>query len=303
MTMTKQETIQAIEELKKRRNAVILAHNYQIGEVQDAADYTGDSLGLSQEAAKSEAAVIVFCGVHFMAETAAILSPRKIVLLPDPHAGCPMADMITASELREWKARYPGRKVVCYVNTTAEVKAESDVCCTSSNAVKVVNSIPDNEILFVPDKNLAAYVARQTNKKIIGWDGYCYVHNQILADDVMAKKRRYPGAEVWVHPECRPEVIDLADRILSTGQMVKAARETAAKEILIGTEVGILHRLRKENPNPAFYPVKDLAVCSNMKKITLIKVLKSLEEMKFRIEVPQPISEKARGAIEKMIRI
>jgi quinolinate synthase len=301
--VTLQETIQAIEELKKRRNAVILAHNYEIGEVQDVADYTGDSLGLSQEAAKIEAPVIVFCGVHFMAETAAILSPQKTVLLPDLHAGCPMADMITASELRNWKARYPGRKVVCYVNTTAEVKAESDICCTSSNAVRVANSIPDDEILFVPDKNLASYVASQTNKKIIGWDGYCYVHNRILADDVLAKKRRYPGAEVWVHPECRPEVIDLADRVLSTGQMVKAARETAAEEVLIGTEAGILHRLRKENPKPAFYPVKDLALCSNMKKINLIKVLKSLEEMKFRVEVPQPTSERARGAIEKMIRI
>jgi quinolinate synthase len=301
--MTRQETIQTIEELKKRRNAVILAHNYQIGEVQDVADYTGDSLGLSQEAAKIEAPVIVFCGVHFMAETAAILSPQKTVLLPDLHAGCPMADMITAQELRDWKARYPGRKVVCYVNTTAEVKAESDVCCTSSNAVRIANSIPDDEILFVPDKNLASYVARKTDKKIIGWDGYCYVHNQIFADDILAKKRRYPGAEVWVHPECRPEVIDLADRVLSTGQMVKAARETAAEEVLIGTEVGILHRLRKENPKPAFYPVKDLAFCSNMKKINLIKVLKSLVEMKFRVEVPQPTNERARGAIEKMIRI
>jgi quinolinate synthase len=301
--MTREETVQAVEELKKRRNAVILAHNYQIGEVQDVADYTGDSLGLSQEAAKSEAAVIVFCGVHFMAETAAILSPRKTVLLPDLHAGCPMADMITAAELRDWKARYPGRKVVCYVNTTAEVKAESDVCCTSSNAVRVVNSIPDDEILFVPDKNLASYVARQTNKKIISWDGYCYIHNRILADDVLAKKRRYPGAEVWVHPECRPEVIDLADRVLSTGQMAKAARETAAEEVLIGTEAGILHRLRKENPKPAFYPVKDLALCSNMKKINLIKVWKSLEEVKFRVEVPQEMSERARGAIEKMIKI
>jgi quinolinate synthase len=302
-SMNRRETLEAIEELKKRRNAVILAHNYQIGEVQDAADYTGDSLGLSQEAAKIEAAVIVFCGVHFMAETAAILSPQKTVLLPDPHAGCPMADMITAAELRDWKARYPGRKVVCYVNTTAEVKAESDVCCTSSNAVRVVNSIPDDEVLFVPDKNLAAYVARQTNKKVIGWDGYCYVHNRILAVDVLTKKRRHPEAEVWVHPECRPEVIDLADRVLSTGQMVKAAKETTAKEVLIGTEAGILHRLRKENPNAAFYPVKDLALCSNMKKITLLKVLKSLEEMKFRVEVPPSISEKARGAIEKMIII
>jgi quinolinate synthase len=302
-SMTKEETLGRIAELRKERQAVILAHNYQIGEVQDIADYTGDSLGLSQEAARSGAEVIVFCGVHFMAETAAILSPQKTVLLPDLHAGCPMADMITAQELRDWKARYPGRKVVSYVNTTAEVKAESDVCCTSSNAVRVVESIPDDEILFAPDKNLAAYVSRQTKKKIIAWDGYCYVHNQILAADVLARKQQHPAAEVWVHPECRPEVIDLADKVVSTGNMVKAARETSAKEVLIGTEAGILHRLRKENSHTAFYPVKDLAFCSNMKKINLIKVWKALEEMQFRVEVPALISQRARGAIEKMIRI
>jgi len=301
--MNKEEILGRIAELRKERKAVILAHNYQIGEVQDIADYTGDSLGLSQEAARSSAEVIVFCGVHFMAETAAILSPQKTVLLPDLHAGCPMADMITAQELREWKARYPGRKVVSYVNTTAEVKAESEICCTSSNAVKVVNSLPDDEILFAPDKNLAAYVARQTKKKIIAWDGYCYVHNQILAADVQARKKTNPEAEVWVHPECRPEVIDLADKVISTGNMVKAARETSAKEVLVGTEAGILYRLRKENPRTAFYPVKDLAFCSNMKKINLIKVWKALEEMQFHVEVPAAISQRARGAIEKMIQI
>ena len=301
--MTKSEISARIAELKARRNAVILAHNYQIDEVQDIADYTGDSLGLSQEAARIDAEVIVFCGVHFMAETAAILSPQKTVLLPDPHAGCLMADMITAEELRNWKTRYPGRKVVCYVNTTAEVKAESDICCTSSNAVAVVESLPDEEILFVPDKNLAAYVARRTRKKIIAWDGYCYVHNRILAADVLAKKKEYPGAEVWVHPECRPEVIDLADRVISTGFMVKAARETTAGQVIIGTEAGILHRLKKENPQTAFYPVKDGAFCSNMKKINLRKVWKALEEMKFKVEVPLEIAQRARGAIERMIRI
>jgi quinolinate synthase len=301
--MTKEEVLGRIAELRRERKAVILAHNYQIAEVQDIADYTGDSLGLSQEAARSGAEVIVFCGVHFMAETAAILSPHKTVLLPDPHAGCPMADMITAPELRDWKARYPGRKVVSYVNTTAEVKAESDICCTSSNAVRVVNSLPDEEILFAPDKNLAAYVARRTKKKIIAWDGYCYVHNQILAADVRAKKDRHPQAEVWVHPECRPEVIDLADKVVSTGHMVQAARETSAREVLIGTEAGILHRLRAENPRTAFFPVKDLAFCSNMKKINLIKVWKALEGMQFRVEVPPAVSQRARGAIEKMIQI
>jgi quinolinate synthase len=301
--ITREQVAARIQRLKAEKNAVILAHNYQIGEVQDMADYTGDSLGLSRQAAAAEAEVIVFCGVHFMAETAAILSPQKTVLLPDLHAGCPMADMITAAELRDWKKKYPGRKVVSYVNTTAEVKAESDICCTSSNAVKVVNSIGDDEILFVPDKNLAAYVARQTKKKIIAWDGYCYVHNRIYASDVLSRKRLYPGAEVWVHPECRPEVIDLADKVLSTGQMVKAAGETAAKEVIIGTEAGIIYRLRKENPATEFYPIKDLALCSNMKKITLIKVRKALEEMKFKIEVPAEISRKARGAIERMIKI
>ena len=211
--------------------------------------------------------------------------------------------MITAQELRDWKAKYPGRKVVCYVNTTAEVKAESDVCCTSSNAVRVVNSIPDEEILFVPDKNLAAYVARQTGKKIIAWDGCCYVHDRILAADVQARKRLHPDAEVWVHPECRPEVIDLADRVISTGHMVTAARATRAAEVIVGTEAGIIYRLKKENPKTAFYPVKDMAFCSNMKKVNLRKVLAALEEMKYRIEVPQDISRRARGAIEKMIQL
>jgi quinolinate synthase len=301
--MTRQDMISRIGELRRERRAVILAHNYQIPEVQDIADYTGDSLGLSQEAAQSGADVIVFCGVHFMAETAAILSPEKVVLLPDLHAGCPMAETITAGELRDWKAKYPGRKVVCYVNTTAEVKAESDVCCTSSNAIRVVNSIPDEKLLFVPDKNLAAYVARQTGKKIIAWDGCCYVHDRIRAGDVLAKKKQHPKAEVWVHPECRPDVIDLADKVLSTGQMVTAARQTKAAEVLVGTEGGIIHRLKKENSAASFFPVRDMAFCSNMKKINLHKVLAALEEMKYRVEVPPDISRRARGAIEKMIRL
>lgn len=289
--------------MKKERNAIILAHNYQIGEVQDVADFIGDSLELSQKAAKLDAFIIVFCGVHFMAETAAILAPDKTVLIPDIKAGCPMADMINATELREWKKNYPGSKVVCYVNTTAEVKAECDICCTSSNALKVVESLDTNEILFAPDKNLAAYVARHTKKKIVAWDGYCYVHNNILAKDVREKKEKYPAAEVWVHPECRPEVIDLADRVLSTGKMIKSARETTKKQIIIGTESGIIYRLKKENPKKNFYPAKDLAFCYNMKKINLIKVLKALEEMIYRVEVPFEISQRARGAIEKMVSL
>ncbi len=292
-----------INRLKERRQAVILAHNYQIGEVQDVADFVGDSLELSQMAAKLEADVIVFCGVHFMAETAAILAPDKTILMPALDAGCPMADLITAAELREWKEQYPGRKVVCYVNTSAEVKAECDVCCTSSNAVRVVESVEGEEILFAPDKNLAAYVARYSKKKIIPWDGYCYVHHNIGARDVRGKKEQFPAAEVWVHPECRPEVIDLADKVLSTGKMIKEARITKKVDILIGTEAGIIHRLKKENPEKNFHPVKELALCSNMKKTDLRKVFRSLEKMKFKVEVPPGISRRARGAIEKMVRI
>jgi quinolinate synthase len=301
--MIKDQVTARIGKLKRERGAVILAHNYQIGEVQDIADYVGDSLGLSQQAVTAPAGIIVFCGVHFMAETAAILSPQKTVLLPDREAGCPMADMINAQELRDWKSKYPGRKVVSYVNTTAEVKAESDVCCTSSNAVRVVDSVEGDEVLFVPDKNLASYVARRSKKKIIAWDGCCYVHDRILAADVLAKKKVHPGAEVWVHPECRPEVIDLADQVLSTGQMVKAAADTRASDVLIGTEAGILYRLEKENPAVAFWAVKDTAFCANMKKITLVKVEMALAEMKFKIEVDPDVSRRARGAIERMISL
>jgi len=299
----KEALSQKIRELKKKRNAVILAHNYQLGEVQDVADFIGDSLELSQKAAAVKEDVIVFCGVHFMAETASILSPKKTVLLPEIHAGCPMADMITAVELVAWKKKYPGKPVVCYVNTTAEVKAECDICCTSSNAVSVVNSLDSHEILFAPDKNLAAWVARQVSRIIIPWDGYCYIHNNILARDVREKKKMYPEAEVWVHPECRPEVIDLADKVLSTGKMVKEARLTEAGEVIIGTEAGIIYRLKHENPAKNFYPAHDLAFCANMKKINLRKVHAALEQMIYRVQVPPEISRRARGAIEKMVRL
>jgi quinolinate synthase len=302
--MKKEEIVDRIGELKEKRKAIILAHNYQIGEVQDAADFVGDSLQLSQKAAQiREAEVIVFCGVHFMAETAAILSPNKTVLIPEIKAGCPMADMITASELLEWKKRYPGRKAVCYVNTTAEVKAECDVCCTSSNALKVVDSVDGDEVLFAPDKNLAAYVARFTEKRIIPWDGYCYVHHRILLRDLKEKKRLYPEAEIWAHPECRPEVIDLSDKVLSTGKMIIEARKTEKKEIIVATESGIIYRMKKENPDKSFYPAKDMALCANMKKINLWKVLRSLEELIYKIEVPRVISQRARGAIQRMIEI
>ena len=301
--MDKSALLAEIGRLKAGRRAVILAHNYQVAEVQDAADFVGDSLELSQKAAVTEAEVIVFCGVHFMAETAAILSPRKTVLLPESAAGCPMADMIGADELRQWKARYPGRKVVCYVNTSAEVKAESDVCCTSSNVLRVVESIPDQEILMVPDKNLADFAARRTTKTIIPWDGYCYVHNNIQAADVERSRALHPGAEVWAHPECRPEVIDLADKALSTGQMIREARLTPRTEILLATERGIIHRLKKENPDKDFYPVKEAALCLNMKKTTLPKVLLALEKNQSVVTVPPDVARRARGAIEKMIAL
>jgi quinolinate synthase len=301
--VNKEKIRDKITRLKKEKNAVILAHNYQIGEVQDVADYIGDSLGLSQKAAQVDAKVIVFCGVHFMAETAKILAPEKTILIPDARAGCPMADMITASELRQWKKNYPESRVVCYVNTTAEVKAECDICCTSSNAVKVVNSLNADVILFAPDKNLAAYVARHTKKKIIPWDGYCYVHRYIKARDIREKRNLHPDAEVWVHPECLPEVIDLADKALSTGKMVQEARKTKKKEIIIGTESGIIYRMKTENPTKNFYPARDVAFCYNMKKIDLGKVLRSLENMIYKVEVPLEVSQKARGAIEKMVEI
>ena len=289
--------------LKAGRNAVILAHNYQIGEVQDIADFVGDSLELSRKAAALAQDVIVFCGVHFMAETAAMLAPDKTVLLPDGTAGCPMADMITAGELRNWKARYPGKKVVCYINTSAEVKAESDVCCTSSNAVQIVESIPDDEILFIPDKNLAAYVARETGKTIRAWDGYCYVHHRLSVADIRGKKRLYPGAEVWAHPECPADVLDAADRIFSTGKMVTEARVTKTTTIILATEAGIIHRLKKENPDKEFFPASDASLCSNMKKTTLEKVYRSLESMEGRIVVPPDIAARARGAIEAMLAV
>jgi quinolinate synthase len=292
-----------IRTLAGERNAVILAHNYQAGEVQDIADFVGDSLELSRKGAAATEDVIVFCGVHFMAETAAVLAPRKTVLIPDPRAGCPMADMITAAELVAWKSRYPGRPVVCYVNTSAEVKAECDVCCTSSNAVRVVESLPGNEVLFAPDKNLAAYVARTSRKRIIPWDGYCYVHNNILARDIRDQKKAHPDAVVWAHPECRPEVLDLSDKVLSTGQMIREAQTSEAGEVIVATETGILHRLRKDNPGKAFHPARDLAFCANMKKITLKSVAFALEHMVHRVEVPPAVAERARGAIEKMVTL
>lgn len=291
-----------ILELKKKHNAIILAHNYQRGEIQDVADFVGDSLGLSQQAAKADADLIVFCGVHFMAETAAMLCPDKTVIMPDEHAGCPMASMITARELKEKKKLYPNVKVVCYVNSTAAVKAESDICCTSSNAVKIVSSIPEeHEILFVPDKSLGAWVSSCLNREMIYWDGYCPSHHRILAEQLIQLKSEHPNAKVVVHPECTADVIALADHVASTTGIIKYASGNDADEYIIGTEIGILHRLRKENPDKTYMPVTVLSDCPNMKLNTLEKLMWSLEDIQFVVKVPEEIAGKARQAIQKML--
>jgi len=297
------ELIKKIAALKKKKNAVILVHNYQLGEVQDIADFIGDSLELSQNAAKTNASVIVFCGVHFMAETASILCPDKVVLLPDMNAGCPMANMITAERLREKKKEHPQAVVVCYVNSSAEVKAESDICCTSANAVKVVESLDAREIIFVPDQYLGHYVSTKTSKKMILWPGFCPTHARIKPERIKELKRDYPQARVVVHPECRPEVIALADEVLSTSGMCRYARRDDVREMVVGTEMGIIHRLRRENPGKRFIPISEQAICPNMKLITLEKVLWSLEEMNPEVKVPEEIRLRAKAAVDKMLKI
>lgn len=297
------ELVERIAKLKTERGAVILAHNYQLPEVQDIADFTGDSLELSRKAAATDADVIVFCGVHFMAETAKILSPDKTVLIPDPEAGCPMADMITAAELREFKAMHPGIPVVAYVNTSAEVKAESTICCTSANAVRVVESIDADAVLFVPDKSLAAHVASKVTKKVIPYSGFCPTHHRIIARDVINVKREHPNAMVVAHPECAPDVLALADGIESTSGMLKWVANSNASEFIMCTERGLLHRLKSDNPTKTFYNPSALNICPNMKKITLEKVLWSLEDMRFAVELDPEIISKARSAIEGMIAI
>jgi quinolinate synthase len=297
------ELIERIGDLKEQRQAVILAHNYQAGEVQDIADFVGDSLDLSQTAARTEAKVIVFCGVHFMAETASILSPDKTVLLPDINAGCPMANMVTASQLRDKKRELAHVSTVCYVNSSAEVKAESDICCTSANAVRVVESLDSDEILFVPDQYLGHYVSTKTDKKLTLWPGYCPTHVRIMPEDIVKLRQGYPQAKVIVHPECRPEVINLADEVLSTSGMIGFARRTDAEVIIVGTEIGILHRLRKETPAKRFLPASERAVCPNMKKINLEKILWSLEELSPEVKVPEEIRLKAKLAVDRMLAI
>jgi quinolinate synthase len=293
-----------IARLREKLNAIILAHNYQRPEVQDIADYIGDSLELSRKAAGTDAEVIVFCGVHFMAETAKILSPQKTVLLPDEAAGCPMADMITADQLEQEKAKYPGVQVVCYVNSSAAVKAGSDICCTSANAVQVVEAMDrDRPILFVPDQYLGHYAMRKTGREMHLWPGYCPTHMKIGVDDVNRQRARYPGATVLVHPECRPDVIDAADEALSTGGIIRYAQSYRGSTLIVGTETGILHRLRKENPAVEYVPVTKRGVCPNMKCITLEKVLWSMEEMEPNIEIPEEVRQRALAAVERMLEL
>ncbi len=272
--------------------------------MQDIADFVGDSLDLSIRASQTDARIIVFCGVHFMAETAALLCPGRTVLLPDEHAGCPMADMVTAEQLREEKRKSPRAAVVGYVNTSAAVKAECDICCTSGNAIKVINSLPqDIPILFVPDRHLGAYVAAQTGRKMTLWPGYCPTHQFIRAGDIAALKQQYPGAQVLVHPECSGEVTALADAVLGTGGMLTYARESAADTFIIGTESGIIHRLTKENPGKQFIPASERAVCPNMKRISLEKILWSLQDLRHEVRVPEALRVRAKTAVDRMISI
>jgi len=304
--MSKAEAIdrkEAVLRLKEERHAAILAHNYQIGAVQDVADLVGDSLELSRAAVSLDARTIIFCGVDFMAETAAILSPEKTVVLPAPDACCPMAEMISGGEVRALRERYPDAAVVAYVNTSAEVKAESDICCTSSNAVKVVNSLRETRILFVPDRNLGRYVARFTKKEVLPWEGFCYVHDRFTPDDVRGALRLHPDAQVIVHPECRPDVIDLADTVASTSGMIREVCEGAGQEYIIGTEVGVLHRIAKVCPSKRCYPLSAEAVCVNMKKTALVDVERALERLEPRVTVPEGTASRARRAIERMLEV
>jgi quinolinate synthase len=291
-----------IHELKAKRNAVILAHNYQLPEIQDVADFTGDSLGLSIEASKTNADVIVFCGVRFMAETAAILSPRKTVLLPELTAGCPMADMISAEQLRELKAQHTGALVVCYVNSSAEVKAESDYCCTSANAVEIVKALPaDREVIFVPDQHLGRFASQRSGRKMVLWPGYCSTHAMISEDDIRKARAAHPGALVMAHPECSEPVCKLADELLSTGQMLKFVKTSRAKQFIVATEIGILHPLAQIRPDAKFIPASTRSVCPNMKKTTLDKLIASLEDMKHVVAVPPQIAERARRSLDRMV--
>ncbi len=301
--MKQEEIKEEIRRLAKERNALLLAHNYQRDEIQEMADITGDSLGLSMEAARTDKDVIVFCGVHFMAESASILAPEKIVLLPRPDAGCPMADMVTAEGLREMKARHPGVPVVTYVNSSAAVKAESDICCTSSNAVNVVNSLDADEVLLVPDRNLGRYIATHTDKVCHFWEGYCPTHDRLKVADVERALAEHPDALFMAHPECPPEILKLAQHICSTSGMYEFARQSAAKKFIVGTEAGILYRLRRDNPDKEFILPSPSLICPNMKLTSLEDVLKSLQTMSPEITVPAETRERAKVTLDRMLAV
>lgn len=298
-----QKAEEKIAKLKKELNAIIVAHNYQRPEVQDIADFTGDSLELAQKCVGTRAEIIVFCGVRFMAETAAILNPSSTVLLSHSDAGCPLADMIDVDTLRRWKQKYPKAAVVAYVNTTAAIKAESDICCTSANGIKVVNTMSNEEILFIPDQNLGHYVSTKTDKKMILYPGFCHTHAKVTAEEVKLAKQRYPRAKVLVHPECRPEVINLADAALSTSQMLRYAKQSNDKVFLIGTEEGTLHPLRKQNPEKEFHIMTSNFICADMKKTTLETVMETMEKRSNVVTVPEEIRIRAKQAIDRMLAI
>lgn len=293
-----------IRKLKRERDAIILAHNYQVPEVQDIADVVGDSYALSKHAANTDNKVIVFCGVHFMAESAKILSPDKTVLLPAKDAGCPMAEMVTAEGLREMKARYPEAAVVCYVNSSAEVKAESDICCTSSNAINVVRSVKNKQIIFIPDENLGSFVAEKVpEKEILLWKGFCITHKRVKPQEVMKIRTLHPDAKILVHPECQPEVQKLADFLGSTSEIIKYAGSIPEKDIIIGTEEGVMHILKQQNPEKNFYLLSTGLICANMKKTRLEDVYLSLLHMQHEIHVPEEIRVKALKSLEEMLKI
>jgi quinolinate synthase len=297
------ELKERLAKLKKERNAIILAHYYQRDEIQEVADFRGDSFLLAQKAASTDADVIVFCGVHFMGESAKILAPDKIVLVPDERAGCPMADMVNVEGLRALKRKHPNATVVTYINSSAEVKAETDICCTSSNAVKVVQSVPTEEVIWVPDKNLGHYVSQFTDKKMIIWEGYCNTHDMLTVRDVMEMKRQHPNAQLVVHPECRPEVVKLADFVGSTTAIIKYCRESDCQEFIVGTEDGTGYQLRKDSPHKTFHFASKFLVCPNMKVNNLKKVVRCLETMQPQIYVPPHIAEKARLSLERMLQV
>jgi quinolinate synthase len=292
-----------IKKLLKEKNAILLAHNYQNAEIQDVADITGDSLGLSIEASKTDAEVIVFCGVHFMAESAAILSPTKTVLLPRIDAGCPMADMINKDDAISFKEKYPGAELVTYVNSTAEVKAVTDICCTSANAIRVVASVKSDTVLMAPDKNLAQYTARFTDKEVIWWEGFCPTHEKLSLEDVLETKAKHPDAELIVHPECRPEVIDVADHVTSTSGMLAHTKESKMMKFIIGTEIGIIHPLKKGSPEKEFIPASEKMICPNMKLTTLKDIYDCLNEMKGVVQVSEEIRTKAKKSLDRMLQV